>query len=73
MANPTKIVFVNGKSECGCIMTYSDGHGEYSDVHEITLCENHDNTRKLPEILSDRSVIRTMERNLYNERKNKGK
>ena len=36
-----QIVFVNGKSKCGCVMAYSDGGGEYSDVHEITTCAAH--------------------------------
>lgn len=36
-----KIIFVNGKSKCGCEMRFSDGCGEYSDIHEITLCETH--------------------------------
>lgn len=38
----TKIIFINGKSDCGCTMEFSDGHGEYSDVHTITLCRDHD-------------------------------
>jgi hypothetical protein len=37
----SKIIFINGKSECGCKMEFSDGHGEYSDVHEIILCNKH--------------------------------
>ncbi|EJR0236039.1 TPA: hypothetical protein U2L90_001581 [Enterobacter hormaechei] len=36
-----QIVFVNGKSKCGCTMEYSDGCGEYSDVHTITPCARH--------------------------------
>lgn len=36
-----EIVFINGKSRCGCMMAFSDGGGEYSDVHRITLCEQH--------------------------------
>lgn len=36
-----QIVFVNGKSKCGCVMEYSDGGGEYSDVHTITPCAEH--------------------------------
>jgi hypothetical protein len=39
--NKDKITFCNGKSECGCTLRISDGHGEYSDVHEITLCDFH--------------------------------
>lgn len=35
------IVFVNGQSTCGCVMAFSDGGGEYSDVHRITLCAEH--------------------------------
>lgn len=35
------IVFVNGKSKCGCEMKFSSGHGEYSDVHRITPCRIH--------------------------------
>lgn len=40
-----KIVFINGESKCGCKMQFSDGYGEYSDVHEITLCEIHGGAR----------------------------
>ncbi|EAY8205873.1 hypothetical protein ATY52_14880 [Salmonella enterica] len=36
-----KIVFVNGKSKCGCVMAFSDGGGEYSDVHTIIPCAKH--------------------------------
>lgn len=36
-----KIVFVNGVSKCGCVMEFSDGGGEYSDVHTITPCAAH--------------------------------
>ncbi|EJJ7183565.1 hypothetical protein NJK71_000353 [Salmonella enterica] len=36
-----EIVFVNGKSKCGCIIEFSDGGGEYSDVHTITPCAEH--------------------------------
>ncbi|MDA8487454.1 hypothetical protein [Kluyvera sp. Awk 3] len=36
-----QIVFVNGKSKCGCVMEFSDGGGEYSDVHYITPCAAH--------------------------------
>ncbi|SUH16239.1 Uncharacterised protein [Salmonella enterica subsp. enterica] len=36
-----KIVFVNGKSKCGCVMAFSDGGGEYSDVHTIIPCAEH--------------------------------
>ncbi|EAS1945705.1 hypothetical protein AXB88_04940 [Salmonella enterica] len=36
-----KIVFVNGKSKCGCVIAFSDGGGEYSDVHTIIQCAEH--------------------------------
>lgn len=36
-----QIVFVNGKSKCGCTMEYTNGCGEYSDVHTITPCAEH--------------------------------
>ncbi len=36
-----QIIFVNGKSECGCHLDFSDGEGSYSDVHTITLCSKH--------------------------------
>ncbi|EHF4365691.1 hypothetical protein JZQ54_002332 [Salmonella enterica subsp. enterica serovar 4,5,12:b:-] len=36
-----KIIFVNGKSKCGCVMASSDGGGEYSDVHTIIPCAEH--------------------------------
>ncbi|MGK0703709.1 ead/Ea22-like family protein [Yokenella regensburgei] len=36
-----QIIFVNGKSKCGCVIEFSDGGGEYSDVHTITPCAEH--------------------------------
>ncbi|ECI2499648.1 hypothetical protein BWB39_10375 [Salmonella enterica subsp. enterica serovar Enteritidis] len=36
-----KIVFVNGKSKYGCVMAFSDGGGEYSDVHTTIPCAEH--------------------------------
>jgi hypothetical protein len=39
---PEQITIVNGKpAECGCTLAFSDGSGQYSDVHRITLCETH--------------------------------
>jgi hypothetical protein len=39
---PEQISFVNGASaKCGCLMKFSSGHGEYSDVHELTFCSTH--------------------------------
>ncbi|WP_407226169.1 hypothetical protein [Enterobacter sp. CPE_E1241] len=45
-----QIVFVNGKSKCGCVMNYSDGSGEYSDVHEITTCAAHSQNETIKEV-----------------------
>lgn len=45
-----QIVFVNGKSKCGCVMKYSDGCGEYSDVHEITTCAAHSQAEIIKEV-----------------------
>jgi hypothetical protein len=37
-----KIEFVNGRTaDCGCQMDFSNGGGEYSDVHRITPCSTH--------------------------------
>lgn len=37
-----KITFVNGQpAKCGCSIKFSDGGGEYSDVHYLTLCALH--------------------------------
>lgn len=37
-----EIVFVNGKrAACGCRVIYSDGHGEYSNVVTVHLCDIH--------------------------------
>jgi hypothetical protein len=37
-----QISFVNGApADCGCVMKFSSGHGEYSDVHELTFCPAH--------------------------------
>ena len=34
--------FVNGSAyPCGCAAHFSDGHGEYSDVITVKLCEKH--------------------------------
>ncbi|ECK8875419.1 ead/Ea22-like family protein [Salmonella enterica subsp. enterica] len=56
-----KIVFVNGKSKCGCVMAFSDGGGEYSDVHHITLCAAHDKQALLDELEADKEQIKTLE------------
>ena len=57
-----KIKFVNGKSECGCIMEFSDGHGEFSDVHTITLCQEHDpSKRPSRRVLTEDEVLRRMQ------------
>lgn len=37
-----KLTFVNGEpAECGCTIKVNDGHGQYSDVVEVTLCPKH--------------------------------
>lgn len=37
-----QVVFVNGVAEsCQCKLRFSDGHGQYSDVHYIDLCDQH--------------------------------
>lgn len=41
MSKEYDLVFVNGVSSCGCTMNFSDGHGEYSDVHRINFCPRH--------------------------------
>ncbi len=41
MSQSSKVVFVNGKSRCGCRLEYSDGKGLYSDVTTIELCSKH--------------------------------
>lgn len=56
-----KIIFVNGKSNCGCVMEFSDGGGEYSDVHHITLCAAHDKQALLDELEADKEQIKTLE------------
>lgn len=36
------IKFVNNApAECGCKISFSDGAGEFSDVHTVTLCPTH--------------------------------
>lgn len=40
--NRKTIAFVNGKpAACGCQISFSSGHGEYSDVHYLKLCALH--------------------------------
>ena len=63
----TKITFINGESKCGCTMEFSDGHGEYSDVHEITLCAEHDrNRRPKRQVISSDEAIRRMQYRIDN-------
>jgi hypothetical protein len=39
---PEEITFVNGEpAACGCTIRFSDGGGQYSDVHSLTLCAAH--------------------------------
>ncbi|EDS4241521.1 TPA: hypothetical protein ACIVLM_002966 [Salmonella enterica subsp. enterica serovar Birkenhead] len=56
-----KIVFVNGKSKCGCVMAFSDGGGEYSDVHTIIQSAEH----SMPEsALTQRDAMRQVREQL---------
>lgn len=61
-----KIVFVNGKSKCGCVMAFSDGGGEYSDVHTIIPCAEH----SMPESALTQRIaeLECSETQLINER-----
>ncbi|EBQ9480321.1 hypothetical protein CWG85_06510 [Salmonella enterica subsp. enterica serovar Adelaide] len=61
-----KIVFVNGKSKCGCVMAFSDGGGEYSDVHTIIPCAEH----SMPESALTQRIaeLERSETQLINER-----
>ncbi|EDR5178958.1 hypothetical protein CEH78_005024 [Salmonella enterica] len=61
-----KIVFVNGKSKCGCVMAFSDGGGEYSDVHAIIPCAEH----SMPESALTQRIaeLERSETQLINER-----
>ena len=61
-----QIVFVNGKSKCGCVMEYSDGGGEYSDVHTITPCAEH--SRPEASLLQRIAELERSETQLINER-----
>lgn len=37
-----EIVFINyNPARCGCVVEYSDGHGEYSDVITVRPCPEH--------------------------------
>lgn len=47
-----KITFVNGESKCGCEMEFSDGEGQYSDVHTIKLCAHHDKSDLLRKVIA---------------------
>lgn len=63
-----QIVFVNGKSKCGCVMEYSDGGGEYSDVHTITPCAEH--SRPEASLLQRIAELERSETQLIGERDN---
>lgn len=58
-----EIVFVNGKSKCGCVMEYSDGGGEYSDVHSITPCDKHAHNNELKAV--DAQIAELKDENEY--------
>ncbi len=53
-----KITFVNGKSTCGCVMQFSDGYGEYSDVHTIILCKAHNQSELLEKVINTGELTR---------------
>jgi hypothetical protein len=39
---PVQLIIVNWQpAKCGCKMSFSDGAGQFSDVHYITLCDTH--------------------------------
>lgn len=41
-----KLKFVNGEdAQCGCKLQFSDGGGDFSDVHTVTLCTAHQAAR----------------------------
>ncbi|HCJ3995384.1 TPA: hypothetical protein NR138_001409 [Salmonella enterica] len=61
-----KIVFVNGKSKCGCVMAFSDGGGEYSDVHTIIPCAEHS---MLESALTQRDDMRQVREQLEEAKK----
>lgn len=54
-----KITFVNGKAKCGCIMDFSDGEVQYSDVHTITLCAEHDSSELLRKVIATGELTRS--------------
>ncbi len=58
-----EIVFVNGKSKCGCVMEFSDGGGEYSDVHRITPCNKHAHNNELKAV--DAQITELKDENEY--------
>lgn len=53
-----KITFINGNAKCGCIMDFSDGEGQYSDVHTITLCADHDSSDLLRRVIETGELTR---------------
>lgn len=63
-----EIIFVNGKSKCGCMMEFSDGGGEYSDVHTITPCAEHSSPE--PALLQRIAELERSETQLIDERDN---
>lgn len=63
-----EIIFVNGKSKCGCVMEFSDGGGEYSDVHTITPCAEHSSPE--PALLQRIAELEHSETQLIDERDN---
>ncbi|HHX1452287.1 TPA: hypothetical protein ACU6JA_004381 [Salmonella enterica] len=63
-----EIIFVNGKSKCGCVMEFSDGGGEYSDVHTITPCAEHSSPE--PALLQRIAELERSETQLIDERDN---
>lgn len=56
--NRNKIVLVNGKASCGCSLIFSNGHGEYSDIHTVNICDFHSRAELIHEVINTGALTR---------------
>ncbi|PND31595.1 hypothetical protein C1I89_22440 [Achromobacter pulmonis] len=65
---PAKITFVNGNpASCGCTIRFSDGGGEYSDVHYVSLCGTHSGAHLLSKVIKTGELTRAQHEDLEGE------
>jgi len=65
---PTTVAFVNGEpASCGCTVRFSDGGGEYSNVHYVNLCDTHSGAALLSKVIATGELTRPQHEDLEGE------